>query len=351
MDHRRLGARFTAGSLAVLLAGALTACGQENNKDKGEATNHPSEKQEITLYNGQHKTTTKALVDVFEKKTDIKVNIRNGSSNELANQVVEEGEKSPADIIYTEESPPLAMMAEKGLLAKIDEETLKQIPEKYIGKESDWMGVTARTRVVVYNPSKVKEEALPKNVFDFAKAEWKGKIGFVPTSGAFQAQITAMIQMKGKETAKKWLEGLKKYGEAYDHNTTALKAVDRGEVAAALINNYYWYSEQKEQGADNMKSKLYYFNSHGPGDLITVSGAAMLKSSRNPDVAQKFLHFMVSTEGQKVIEEASEEYPLNPNVKAKDIKPFDELAPPDVTPADLGDGIEALELEQEVGLI
>lgn len=347
MGRRRWMARFATGGLAVLTAAALTACGQDEQKN-GEAKD--SDQKELTLYNGQHETTTKALVEAFEKKTDIKVNVRNGSSNELANQINEEGKKSPADVLYTEESPPLAMLAEKGLLTNLDEETVKPIPEKYRGKDNAWIGVTARTRVAVYNPSKIKKKELPDTVLDVAKSEWKGKIGFVPTSGAFQEQITSIIKLEGRDTAKKWLEGLKKYGEQYDHNTTALKAVERGEVAAALINNYYWYSEKKEQGADNMNSKLYYFDNHDAGDLITVSGAAMLKSSENREAAEKFLHYMASTEGQKVIEKASEEYPLNPNVSNKDLKPFDELSPPDVTPADLGDGQEALELEHEVGL-
>jgi iron(III) transport system substrate-binding protein len=336
--------------LIFLLSGVLTSC-SHNSKKGTKSTNQSNGKQELTLYNGQHKRTAKALVDAFEAKTNIKVNVRNGSSSELANQIVEEGKKSPADLIYTEESPPLVMIAEKGLLGKIDGKTVKQIPNKYVGKNNRWIGVSARTRVVVYNPSKIKEDELPASVLDFAKPKWKGKIGFVPTSGAFQEQITAIIKLKGKDAAKKWLEGLKAYGERYNHNMSAMNAVERGDIPAALINNYYWYIVKEEKGADNMESKLYYFDNHDVGGLITVSGAAMLKSSDNKEAAQRFLHYMVSTEGQKVIEEASEEYPLDPDVQNKDLKPFDELAPPDITPAELGDGKDALKLEQEVGLI
>src|SRR5699024_6181450 len=151
-----------------------------------------------TLYNGQHRTTTKALVDGFEKKTGIAVNIRNGSSNELANQIVEEGEKSPADVIYTEESPQLVMLGQKNMLGKINDETLAQVPEKYSGVNGKWIGISARTRVVVYNQAKINEDELPASVLDFAKPEWQGRIGFVPTSGAFQEQVTAIIKLKGR---------------------------------------------------------------------------------------------------------------------------------------------------------
>jgi len=64
--------------------------------------------------------------------------VRKGSSNQLASQVVEEGARSPADVIYTEESPPLNKLGEQGLLAKIDAGTLEVLPKDYIGSQGDW---------------------------------------------------------------------------------------------------------------------------------------------------------------------------------------------------------------------
>ena len=78
----------------------------------------------LTLYNGQHKEVGDAIAKAFEAKTGIHVNVRKGSSNQLASQVVEEGDRSPADVIYTEESPPLNKLGEQGLLAKADAATL-----------------------------------------------------------------------------------------------------------------------------------------------------------------------------------------------------------------------------------
>src|SRR5699024_2606359 len=163
----------------------------------------------------------------------------------------------------------------KNMLGKINDETLAQVPEKYSGVNGKWIGISARTRVVVYNQAKINEDELPASVLDFAKPEWQGRIGFVPTSGAFQEQVTAIIKLKGRDAAKKWLEGLKEYGERYNHNMSAMKAVERGDISTALINNYYWYIVAKEKGAENMDSKLFYFNNPGAGSLITVSGGAI----------------------------------------------------------------------------
>ena len=308
-----------------------------------------ADKVELTLYNGQHKEVGDELAKAFEAKTGIHVNVRKGSSNQLASQVVEEGDRSPADVIYTEESPPLNKLGEQGLLAKIDDATLNVLPKDYVANNGTWMGVTARVRVVAYNPKLVDEKDLPKTVLDFAQPQWQGKVGFVPTSGAFQEQAVAIIKLHGKEAAEEWLTGLRAFGKVYSNNMVALKAVENGEVATVLVNNYYWFALQREKG--QLESKLHYFTGGDAGGLVTVSSAAALKSSKHPKEAQQLLAYMASEEGQRVITQTSAEYPLHKGMTSdRGLKPFNELEPPKVTPADLGNAEEALELEREVGL-
>ncbi|MBM7646126.1 iron(III) transport system substrate-binding protein [Scopulibacillus daqui] len=336
----------------VLSLGVMSACGSANDSSQaGKSESSKSDSKTLTIYNGQHEQTTEKLVKAFEEKTGIKVKVRNGGSSELANQIAEEGKNSPADVFYSEESTPLAMLADKGMLEKVDSNTLKQVPKQYSDKNGDWIGVTARTRVAVYNTDMISEKELPKSVLDFAKPEWKGKVGYVPTSGAFQEQVVAIAKTKGDDVAKKWLEGLKKYGKKYNNNGAALDAVRRGQVETALINNYYWFREASELGKDKMHSKLYYFKNQDPGGLITISGAGELKSAKHKKEADEFLKFITSKEGQEVLAKNSEEYPLHPGVTSKyDLKPLNELEPPHLSPSDLGDGQKALKLLQEVGL-
>src|SRR5699024_7715578 len=115
----------------------LSACGSDENGD--EENNDDS--STLTLYNGQHKDATTALIEAFEEKTDIDVEERDGSSNELAHQIMEEGDKTPADLIYTEESSPLIMLTEEGLLSNIDEEAIESIPSEYRDNENNWTGI------------------------------------------------------------------------------------------------------------------------------------------------------------------------------------------------------------------
>ncbi|WP_085595489.1 MULTISPECIES: extracellular solute-binding protein [unclassified Pseudomonas] len=303
----------------------------------------------LTLYNGQHKEVGEAVAKAFEAKTGIHVNVRKGSSNQLASQVVEEGERSPADVIYSEESPPLNKLGEQGLLAQIDTATLALLPKEYVASNGTWIGITARVRVVAFNPKLVAEKDLPTSVLEFSQPQWQGKIGFVPTSGAFQEQAVAIIKLHGMDAAEEWLTGLRAFGKVYSNNMVALKAVENGEVAAVLANNYYWFALQRERG--QLDSKLHYFTNGDAGGLITVSSAAVLKSSKHPKEAQQFLAYMASEEGQRVITQTTAEYPLHKGMESnRGLKPFSELNPPRVTPADLGNAEQALELERDVGL-
>lgn len=324
------------------LRGAFLACGVMS----GTAFAAPVT---LTLYNGQHEATGVAIAKAFEEQTSIQVKIRKGGGGQLANQIAVEGDRSPADIIYTEEAPPLIKLAQQGLLAKVDDATLAQVDPRHSDSQGNWLGITARARVLAYNPDMITKDDLPDHVLDVASPDWNGKIAFVPSSGEFLGQTAAVIRLEGRDAAEEWLTGLKAFGSSYMNNVTAMKAVENGEVAAALVNSYYWMALRKEKG--ELKSKLHYFAPGDAGGLVSVSGAAVVKATKHPKEAQAFLAFMVSEQGQRAILTQSAEYPMNPKVSADPLlKPYSELQPPQLTPAEIGLAEDALDLEREVGL-
>ncbi|MBD9415504.1 extracellular solute-binding protein [Pseudomonas sp. PDM16] len=335
--HRVTGLARAIGA-AVLSCGMLFASGARAD-----------DPVTLTLYNGQHEATGKAVAAAFEKKTGIKVLIRKGGGGQLANQIAEEGERSPADVIYTEEAPPLVKLASQGLLAQVDPATLAQIDPKLSDDQGRWLGITTRVRVLAYNPELVSEAELPKSVLEVAEPEWDGKIAFVPSSGEFVGQTAAVIRLNGREAAEEWLVGLKAFGSTYTNNVIAMKAVENGEVGAALINSYYWMALKREKG--ELKSKLHYFADGDAGGLASVSGAAVVKSTKHPKEAQQFLAFMISEEGQKVVLSKSPEYPVNKAVAADPLlKPLDQLKPPAITASEIGLAEDALDLQREAGM-
>lgn len=70
-------------------------------------------------------------------------------------------------------------------------------------------------------------------------------------------------------------------------------------MAAVLVNNYYWYALERERG--KLDTKLYYLADGDAGNLVTISGAGVVKASKHPKEAQALLNWMASEEGQRVI--------------------------------------------------
>jgi iron(III) transport system substrate-binding protein len=323
----------------------LTACGGTSGSSSSAGT--------ITLYNGQHEQTTAKLVAGFEKQTGIAVKVRSDDEAVLGNQILQEGSSSPADVFYTENTPVLEDLQEKGLLAPIARSTLAAVPGRYSSPQGDWVGVSARASVLVYNTSQVKPSELPSSILELAQPRWRGKVGFAPSETDFQPLVTAISKLDGAAAAEKWLQGLQANGKVYPDNETVVAQVNNGESAVGLINQYYWYRLRDEVGASGMHSALHYYAPHDPGYLIDVSGAAVLKSSSQQAAAQKFVAFLVSRTGQEIIAHSqSYEYPLGSGVRtAQPLKPFDQLQPAPVTIQDLGNGGAPLALEQKLGLL
>ncbi len=309
----------------------------------------------ITLYNGQHPETTDALVAAFEKKTGIRVLVRNGDEDQLGDQIVEEGGSSPADVFYSENSPVLEDLQSHGLLAEVWTSTLAEVPRRYDSPDGDWVGVSARVSGFVYNTRLLSRSQLPRSVLDLASPRYAGKLGLAPTETDFQPVVMAVERAVGHARALRWLEALDRNAgsHVYPDNETLTAAVNSGQVAIGVIDNYYWYRLRYDLGASHMRSAFAYFAPRDAGYVVDVSGAAVLRSSRHRRAAEELLGFLVSRRGEEILAHSqSYEYPLGSGVKtAQPIRPFDELRPDPLTIAELGDGHAALALLQEAQLL
>jgi len=334
--------RLTSRAILLALAMLLAACSASKGGDSP-----------LVLYSGQHAQTVSTLVSAFTKATGIKVSVRSDDEGTLANQILQEGRRSPADLFYTENSPPLEVLAEHGLLAPVEASTLAAVPSQYSSTQGDWVGVSARAASFVYNTSKLTAASAPSSVLDLAQPSWKGKLGLAPTESDFQPLVTAVVKLDGTAAATSWLTGLKSNAQVYPDNESLIAAINNGQVAAGVVNTYYWYRLRDEVGASGVHSALAPFAPGDPGNLVDVSGAAVLASSKQQPEAQKFLAFLVSVQGQQIIASSeSYEYPIGSGVTTTKVAvPLSDLHPPNVSVADLGDGSGALSLLQHVGLV
>jgi iron(III) transport system substrate-binding protein len=337
MSDRRIPA-LLAGLVALIVA--LTACGGGGGKHS------------IVLYNGQHPELTTALVSEFEKQTGISVRERSNDTAVLANQILEEGGGSPADVYLSENSPELMTLQERGLLAKLPRSVLSQVPARDRSPSGHWVGVALRVSSLVYNPKLLSRSELPRSVLDLAEPQWKGKIAISPADSDFPPVVGAVIARDGAAAAGDWLAGLKRNAQVYDDEEAVVAAVNRGAVAAGVINQYYWYRLRLELGAKRITSALYYFPGNDPGSVVNISGVAVLASSKHEADAQRFVAFLVGKQAQEIVTAGDDfEYPVRPGVAQNPAEPpLDRVAHASISAASLGDDKQAATLIQKSGL-
>lgn len=330
---------------AVLVLGLATAC------SSGETTAKESDNS-ITVYSGRSEKLIKPILDAFTKQTGIAVEVRYGDSAELAAQLIEEGDKTPADVFLSQDAGALGAVAQAGLLGALPIGSIDAIPAEYRASDNTWVGVTGRARVIAYDGRTIKADEVPTSVLDLTKPKYKGQVAIAPTNASFQAFVTAMRLGEGEDVAKKWLEDMKANGvKSYEKNSQILDAVDKGQIDFGLINHYYWYEKAAEVGEDKMRAQIAFTEPGDAGSLVNVAGAGVLKPSIADADSLAFIDYLLSKPIQKAFVEKTKEYALVPGVaQVPGLAALESLKGPDVNLADLADLPATLKLLQEVGL-
>lgn len=307
----------------------------------------------LTLYTGQHEELIQALTTKFTAATGIKVTIRAGDDAELANQIIEEGAGSPADLFLSEEPGPIGMLDAKGLLSPVDATTLAEVDQRLVPSTHNWMPYAARSRVIYYDPDLISVDELPHSILDLSQPQWKGRFAYAP-SGAFVSTVSYLISSIGADKTLQWLKGIKANGVNEQKNGKVRDSVEAGQHEFGLSNHYYWWILANSQGGpDKLTSKVYYFDHPDAGGLLLASGAAVVKASKHQDEAQQFLAWLGSADGgqQVIAADPAAQYPVSPDVNSKvGLQPLSELHAPDVDQSVYADTEQAKDLIIQAGI-
>jgi len=305
---------------------------------------------EITVYSGRSEEFIAPFFAQWEQSSGIKLNIRYGDSAELAAQILEEGSNSPADLFLSQDAGSLGAVAKAELFIELPNEVATNIPAEFVAANRNWVGVTGRARVFAYNPELLK--VLPTSVTDLTNAQYKGKLGIAPSNASFQAFVTALINAQGADFAQKWLEGLKANDvRIYAKNSAIVEAIDKKEISFGLVNHYYVWEVSEGLGRE-INVKNGFFKAGDLGNMINVSGAGVLASSKKYAAAQDLINFLTSQKVQDEFVLNTHEYSLT-----KDAKPpvglpaLGEIGAPTVDLNALKDIQKTQDLLVKVGLL
>ncbi|MFN4219213.1 MAG: extracellular solute-binding protein [Candidatus Bipolaricaulia bacterium] len=307
---------------------------------------------ELVIYSGRSEPLIVPVIQLFQQQTGIKVTLQSGSATALANLVLQEQPNPRADIFIANDAGTLEFLKLKDALQPYISEQIKKIPEQFRARDGSWLGVSGRSRVIMYNTKLLKPNELPQSVFDLTHPRWKNKLAMATTRNeSVVAWVTALRLVKGDAFTKEYLLKLKANGiVTLNGHTDVRKAVGRGEFPLGLVNHYYYHLELRDGSPVGV-----IYPDQGPDDigvLVNVAGAALVRNAKHVREAQRFLEFLASPEAQKLFAELNFEYPLLPGVPTMPgVRPLETIKLMPVRLDELGKELEkTLKLLDEVGL-
>lgn len=352
---------LTRTAVAVLATGSLlllAACGGAGDSpapagDAGGGETAAETEQTVTVYSGRNEELVGPLLEQIEEATGVAVEARYGDTAEMAAQILEEGDATPADVFFGQDAGALGALSEAGRLAALPDEVLDAVADEYEATDGTWVATSARARVLAYDPQQVDEAELPQTYQDLLDPRWEGQIGYPPSNASWQAFVTGMRVALGEDETRQWLEGFAAQNpERFENNNAVLDGVDAGQVQLGLINHYYIYPRFAELGTDGVNARIHYVGGGDPLGLVNVAGGGIIEGTDNPEGAQAVLEFLVSEQAQQYFADETAEYPVRDGVTSTvhDLPPIDDLQNPDIDLADLSSLEQTLTLLQETGL-
>jgi iron(III) transport system substrate-binding protein len=262
----------------------------------------------LTIYSGRSEELVAPLIERFETESGIDVEVRYASSTDLAATLREEGVNSPADVFFAQDPASLGAVAADGLFQTLPDSLTGLVPAAFSDPDGLWVGVSGRSRVVVYDTTRLTPQDLPTDIDGFLDPVWRGRIGIAPSNASFLAFVAAMILERGEQATSEWLAGLAaNEPQIFSGNSPIVAAVDAGTVELGLVNHYYLFGLIADQGSSTAAN--HFFTTAGPESLVMPAGAGILATSSNP-AAEEFVAFLLAEESQRYFAEETFEYPL-----------------------------------------
>ena len=304
----------------------------------------------LIIYSGRGETLVDPLIQQFSKATGINVAVKYANTAELVATLEEEGDRTPADIFFSQD--PGGLGAVQDMFVTLSPDLIDVVPEWARSSQGKWVGISGRARTVIYNPENLSEDDLPDDMWGFVDPKWKGRIGWAPTNSSFQTMVTAMRSKWGDERAREWIEGINANDATiYPKNTPQVAAVAAGEIDVGFVNHYYLFRFLAEKG-DTFPARNYHPRSGGPGSVVMVAGVGILSGSENQNNAELFVEFMLSKVAQQYFAGQTFEYPLVEGIKTNRLLvPFTEINHPNIGLDELSDINGTVDMLRDIGVL
>ena len=293
---------------------------------------------EITIYSGRTRDQIDPVfVELDERYDDLELNVFWDDNDVYVNQILQEGDATPADLMYSQDPGALGELERNDALQALPRDVVDAVPESYREPDGYWTGVTGRVRSIMYHTERWADlgydaDDLPTDIFEFATDErFQDIISTRPNSGTFRGFIQAMVELEGEEETREWVRGMvnDQNAQLFSGGSSQAEAINRGgddDPIVGLGNSYYAARILNE---DPDAPISVAFTENDPGCLFSVAGVGVMNEVDDPELVAEFVRHLLAAEGQEFMMDANGEYPVVEGVDyVGDLPNLEEITPP-----------------------
>jgi iron(III) transport system substrate-binding protein len=279
--------------------------------------------ESLVVFNGRAEQFVRPLAERFTAETGIPVILHAGSSTELLNKLRLEGARTEGDLYLSNDAGTLQIGEDEDLFHALPDAVLERIPANYRGRDGSWVGLSARSRVMVVHTGADEVHGI-RSLRALADQRLRGRIGVTNAANeSFVAGLSVYQALWGEQQAEAWLRGLRANvgREVYPRHGAVVADVAAGRRAVGLVNHYYIFRHLAQHPDAPIRMVVPDQHEDGIGVAWNVAGVAISRHTDQRPAAERFVAFLVSEEGQRMFADANMEFPVR-----ADVPPHDALA-------------------------
>lgn len=264
----------------------------------------------LTIYTDRPTDRVKMVGDVFTQETGVPVEVVELGYSALFKKLEAEGDRSSADVIFVKDMVYLSELAEKGYFQPVSSSIITNSVENSMrDAQGRWSAVSMRGRTIVYAPGRVSPEEL-STYEDLADPKWAGALCLRTADSSYNdALVGSFIENLGYEKAKNllrgWVNNLAQ--NVFPNDTSIIEAIANGVCDLGVVNTYYLAGILAK--SPSFPVKVFFANQGRGGMHVNGSGIGVAKTSKQVELATKFIETIYRDDIQLALTGAHFEYP------------------------------------------
>jgi iron(III) transport system substrate-binding protein len=273
----------------------------------------------LVVYCGVQEEWCRAMVDTFEKKTNIKVAMTRKSAGEIYAQLKAEAANPRADIWWGGTGDPHLQAAEEGLTEAYKSANLPQLHDWAVRQweqaKQRSVGLYAGALGFGYNTKLMASKKLPepKCWADLLNPGFKDEIQVADpnSSGTAYAMLATMVQLLGEGPAFDYMKKLHMNVNQYTKSGAApAKATSLGETLLGITFMHDMVTFVVDKAPINVVAPC-------EGTGYEIGSQSIVKGARNLENAKKWYDWALTVEAQSLAGTVNSfQVPSNKNAKA-----------------------------------